>query len=127
MKKQELEVVQPILFCGFIAGVHAGDPGLSRKLQESVLHVPELKPYFVNILSATPIARWGTKKLIELAKSGALEAWRFQQIRYGRVHESILDYDLSALLAALNGLPDGIFSTIEIFSMRFFTEKDSNY
>ncbi len=127
VKKQELEVVNPILFCGFIAGVHAGDPGLSRKLQESVLHVPELKPYFVNILSATPIAPWGTKKLIELAKSGELEAWRFQQISYGRVHESIPDYDLSALLAALNGLPDGIFSTIEILSMRFFTEKDSNY
>lgn len=26
MQKQELEVVQPILFRGFIAGVHAGDP-----------------------------------------------------------------------------------------------------
>ncbi|MBF4269341.1 hypothetical protein EAY71_20970, partial [Vibrio anguillarum] len=39
MQKQELEVVQPILFRGFIAGVHAGDPGLSRKLQESVLNV----------------------------------------------------------------------------------------
>ncbi|WP_159204102.1 hypothetical protein, partial [Klebsiella pneumoniae] len=60
MQKQELEVVQPILFCGFIAGVHAGDPGLSRKLQESVLDVPELKQYFVNILSATPIAPWGS-------------------------------------------------------------------
>ena len=127
MKKQELEVVQPILFCGFIAGVHAGDPGLSRKLQESVLDVPELKPYFVNILSATPIAPWGTKKLIELAKAGELEAWRFQQVSYGRVHETISDDDLSELLAALNGLTDGIFSTIEILSMRFFTEKGSNY
>ncbi|MCP5130897.1 MAG: hypothetical protein H6985_15095 [Pseudomonadales bacterium] len=127
MKKQELEVVQPILFCGFIAGVHAGDPGLSRKLQESVLDVPELKPYFVNILSATPIAPWGTKKLIELAKAGELEAWRFQQVSYGRVHETISDDDLSELLAALNGLTDGIFSTIEILSMRFFTEKSSNY
>ncbi|EMX4201873.1 TPA: hypothetical protein ACIYP1_004542 [Escherichia coli] len=127
MQKQELEVVQPILFRGFIAGVHAGDPGLSRKLQESVLNVPELKQYFVDILSATPIAPWGTKKLIELAKSGELEAWRFQQISYGRVHESISDDDLSELLAALNDLADGIFSTIEILSMRFFTEKVSNY
>ena len=64
--------------------------------------MPELKQYFVDILSATPIAPWGTKKLIELAKSGELEAWRFQQISYGRVHESISDDDLSELLAALN-------------------------
>lgn len=127
MKKQELEVVQPILFCGFIAGVHSGAPGLSRKLQESVLGVPELKPYFVDILSATPIAPWGAKKLIELAKAGELEAWRFQRISYGRVHESISDDDLSELLAALNGLTDGVFSTIEILSMRFFTDKGSNY
>ncbi|MEH8264912.1 hypothetical protein Q7I27_17510 [Aeromonas veronii] len=127
MQKQELEVVQPILFRGFIAGVHAGDPGLSRKLLESVLNVPELKQYFVDILSATPIAPWGTKKLIELAKSGELDAWRFQQISYGRVHESISDDDLSELLAALNDLADGIFSTIQILSMRFFTEKVSNY
>ncbi|MFN4501036.1 hypothetical protein ACK3XA_29190 [Klebsiella grimontii] len=126
MQKQELEVVQPILFCGFIVGVHAGDPGLSRKLQESVLDVPELKQYFVDILSATPIAPWGAKKLIELAKTGELEAWRFQQISYGRVHESISDDNLSELLAALNDLADGIFSTIEILSMRFFTEKSSN-
>ncbi len=127
MKKQELKVVQPILFCGYIAGVHACDPGLSRKLQESVLDVPELKQHFVNILSATPIAPWGTKKLIELAKAGELEAWGFQRISCGRVHESIPDDDLSELLAALNELTDGIFSTIEILSMRFFGEKGSNY
>lgn len=127
MKKQELEVVEPILFRGFIAGVHSCDPSLSRRLQESVLGVPELKKYFVNILTATPIAPWGTKKLIELAKAGELEAWRFQQISYGRVHESIPDDDLTELLAALNGLTDGIFSTIEILSMRFFNKKGSNY
>ncbi|MBF4270020.1 hypothetical protein EAY71_24485, partial [Vibrio anguillarum] len=80
-----------------------------------------------DILSATPIAPWGTKKLIELAKAGELEAWRFQQISCAQVHESISDDDLSELLAALNDLADGIFSTIEILSMRFFTEKVSNY
>ncbi|MCR6710943.1 hypothetical protein, partial [Enterobacter bugandensis] len=55
-----------------------------------------------------------------------LEARRFQQISYGRVHESISDDNLSELLAALNDLADGIFSTIEILSMRFFTEKGGN-
>lgn len=127
MKKQNLEVVQPILFCGFIAGVHKSNPNLSRKLQESVLNVPELKKYFINILTVTPIAPWGTKMLIELAKTNELEPWRFQQIGYGFVHESISDEDLSRLLSALNNLEDGVFSTIEILSLRFFTETTSNY
>lgn len=127
MQKQELQLVQTILFCGFIAGVHADNPSLSRILQESVLVVPELKPYFVDILSATPIAPWGTKRLIELALAGELEAWRFQQIGSGRTHEPICDDDLSKLLGAINDLADGIFATIDILSMRFFTEKDSYY
>ena len=127
MQKQELQLVQTNLFRGFIAGVHADNPSLSRILQESVLAVPELKPYFVDILSATPIAPWGTKRLIELAKAGELEAWRFQQIRSGRTHEPICDSDLSKLLCAINDLTDGIFATIEILSMRFFTDKGSNY
>jgi len=127
MQKQELQLVQTILFRGFIAGVHADNPSLSRILQESVLVVPELKPYFVDILSATPIAPWGTKRLIELALAGELEAWRFQQISYGRTHEPICDDDLSKLLGAINDLADGIFATIEILSMRFFTDKGSNY
>lgn len=127
MQKQELQLVQTNLFCGFIAGVYADNPSLSRELQESVLAIPELKPYFVNILSATPIAPWGSKKLIELAKAGELEAWRFEQIRLGRTHEPISDDDLSKLLGAINDLAGGIFVTIEILNMRFFTEKDSNY
>lgn len=127
MQQQDLEVVQPILFSGFITGVHASNPSLSRKLQESVLDVPELKHYFVNLLSATPIVPWGIKKLIELAKAGELEPWRFQHISYGRVHESIADDDLSKLLSALNDLDDGIFATIEILSMRFFFQKGSKY
>jgi hypothetical protein len=127
MQKQELQLVQTNLFRGFIAGVHADNPSLSRILQESVLVVPELKPYFVDILSATPIAPWGTKRLIELALAGELEAWRFQQISDGRTHEPICDDDLSKLLGAINDLADGVFATIEILSMRFFTDKGSNY
>lgn len=127
MQKQELEEVQPILFCGFVAGVYEDNPSLSRKLQESVLDVPELRQYFIYILTATPVAPWGIKKLIELARTGELEPWRFKQISYGQWHEPISDDDLSKLLSALNELNDGVFATIEILSMRFFIEKDSKY
>lgn len=127
MQKQELQLVQTILFRGFIAGVYTNNPNLSRILQESVLTVPELKPHFVDILSATPIEPWGTKRLIELAQASELEAWHFQQISYGQIHKPINDDDLSKLLSAINDLTDGIFATFEILNMRFFTKKVDNY
>ena len=127
MQKQELEHIQPILFGGFIHAVHAEKPGLARHLQERVLEVPELKPHFVYLLGATPIVPWGAKKLLELARTGELEAWRFEHISYGRKHETISDSDLVEILSALNKLEGGVFSTLEILRMRFLTDKDSDY
>lgn len=127
MQKQELEVVYPLLFCGFIAGIHADNAKLVQKLQTSALDVPELKKYSIELLlSATPINPWGVKKLIELAESGELEAQRFESIAYGSIHEAISDDDLSKLIIALNDLADGVFSSIEILGMRFFTEAGKN-
>lgn len=127
MQKQELQLVKTNLFQGFIAGVYTKNPNLSRKLQESVLVIPELKQDFVDILSTTPIAPWGIKKLIELAQAGELDARRFLRIKSGRTHEPICDEDLSKLLGAINDLSDGLFVTIEILNMRFFIDKGSNY
>ena len=127
MKKQKLELVQTNLFSGFIAGVHADNPQLSQTLQESVLDIPELKPYFIDLLSTTPITPWGTKQLIELAKNRELEAQCFQQITYGRVHEAISDNDLSELLNAIIELKNGVFIAFDILGMRLHIEKATNY
>ncbi|MFH1983192.1 MAG: hypothetical protein ABIL58_15220 [Pseudomonadota bacterium] len=127
MQSQQLEQIQPILFGGFIYAVHNGDPKLARNLQERVLEIPELKQHFVYLLGATPIAPWGAKKLIEVARTGELEAWRFEQISYGRVHETISDADLVEILSALNELEGGAFCTLTILGMRFFTDRDSDY
>jgi hypothetical protein len=127
MQAQELELVQPILFSGFIHAVHAEEPNLARQLQEHVLEIPELKPHFVYLLGATAIVPWGAKKLLEVARTGELEAWRFEQISYGQVHKTISDSDLVEILSALNELEEGIFSTLQILDMRFFIDKDSDY
>ena len=127
MKAQSLEQVQPILFVGFIHAVHEKDPRMARQLQERVMDIPELKPHFVSLLGATPIVAWGAKKLIELARNRELEACRFELISFGRMHETIIDSDLSKILSALNELEGGVFSTIEILGMRFYIDKDSDY
>lgn len=127
MQKQELEVVQPLLFHGFIAGVHVEDPIAARQLQESVLEIPELKEHFICLLLATPIVSWGVKKLIELAKAGELDPNLFQGIAYGGSHKTISDEDFCKLLLALNNLDGGESATIEMLHMRFHTEKGSDY
>ena len=127
MQAQKLNIVESTLFHGYIYAVHSENPYLARTLQERTLEVPELKPNFITLLAATPIAFWGVKKLIELARSGEVEAWRFEYISYGRVHETISDSDLVEILLAVNKLDGGVFSTIEILGMRFLSDKDWDY
>ncbi|MEE3528735.1 hypothetical protein, partial [Pseudomonas aeruginosa] len=77
-------------------------PAQAREIIERALDVPFLKPYAVNIICTIPIESWGTRKLQELAREGSLEAWRFEQIGYGGVHEFISDGDLAILLSSVN-------------------------
>ncbi|SMP71406.1 hypothetical protein [Anoxynatronum buryatiense] len=125
MQAQDLEIVQPTLFGGFIQGVYAEDPIMARQLQEQVIEIPELKPHFVYLLSSTPVVEWGVQRLIEMAHLGEIDAQRFEQIMYGRIHETISDRDLAQILSAINELEDGVFSTIEMLGMRIYTLKDS--
>jgi hypothetical protein len=78
MQKQELKRYNlssfAVLLLAFMPAIL-----LVSEAPKVCIRCAELKQYFVNILSATPIAPWGTKKLIELAKAGELEAWRFQR------------------------------------------------
>ncbi|WLE95785.1 MAG: hypothetical protein QTN59_13995 [Candidatus Electrothrix communis] len=127
MQKQHLEQIHPILFSGFIHGVLAEHPSMARQIQERVIEIPELKPHFVYLLGATPIVAWGAKKLLEMARSGEIDAWQFEQIKYGQIHKTISDKELAEILLALIELKGGIFSTIEILGMRFFIDIDRDY
>lgn len=127
MQKQNLTVAHPDLFAGFINAVYTENPEQAKQLQEKTLSVPELKPYFVDLICATPIEQWGADKLLEVAKAGWLEAWRFENIRFGRTHEAISDHDLAAILKAVSELDNGVFSIIEILGMRFFIDQNNTY
>jgi hypothetical protein len=119
--------INPVLLAGFIQEVQTGDPLLARKLLEATLDHPRFREHFVYLLCAASLEPWGVKKLIELARDGALEAWTFTHISFGRVHEAIGDDDLAELLDALLVLPDGISAVLQILEMRFFIEKDNSY
>jgi len=127
MKVQKLAIVDATLFAGFFHAVHENDPIQARALQEKILTIDELKPNFVYLLSSTPIAPWGAKMLYEVARSGELEAWRFEQIRQASIHKTISDSELATLLRAVTLLERGALSTLKILEMRFFIDKKSDY
>lgn len=127
MRQQKLKEVQPCFINGFIAGVYETNPKLSRKLQESVLYIPELKPHFLSILIATPISPWGIQKLIKLTKKGELAAFQFHPLYDPQVIAAISDEDLFELLIAMNDIKDGIFVTIKILEIRAFANNVKNY
>lgn len=126
VQRQAPVVLHPLVLRGYINAVHDMDPGLARVMQERVLDHPLLRSYFIYLLGASKVAPWGAKKLLELARGGQFEPWRFRQLAYGRMHESVPDCELSELLAVLNVREDGVYTTLEILGMRFF-QWDSNY
>lgn len=127
IREQELKIVEPDLFCGFIKEVYIKSPALAQQLQEYSLQIPELKLHRITLLLATPIKSWEIKKLIELAESKEIDAFRFNQIRGGCLHEAIPDNDLSKLLLALNNLEEGVLSVLKILYMRFSIDVGSKY
>ncbi|CUJ97041.1 hypothetical protein [Achromobacter xylosoxidans] len=127
VQQQAPAVVHPLVLLGYINSVHNTDPDLARVMQERVLDHPLLRPHFIYLLGASKVAPWGVKRLLELARDGEFEPWRFRQLAYGRMHESISDSELSALLAVLNGRDDGIYTTFDILEMRLFVGNDSTY
>lgn len=126
-ERASLARINPVLLAGFIQEIHVSSPLLARKLLEASLDRPKLREHFVYLLCAASLEPWGVKKLIELARDGALEAWTFTHISFGRIHEAIGDDDLAELLDALLVRQDGISAVLQILEMRFFFEKDSSY
>lgn len=121
MQQQKLEEVQSTVFQGFIAGVCETNPLLSRKLQVSILDVPELKPHFISILLATPGEPWKTDKLIELVRRNELKASSFKDMDYYFAN-SFTDKELSKLLLAINDSKDGVYVATRILYLRLLAE-----
>ncbi|MBX3713072.1 MAG: hypothetical protein KF800_14015 [Lysobacter sp.] len=120
-------ILNPLVLRGYINAVYATDPGLSRVMLECVLDHPLLRLHFIYLLGASKVAPWGVKKLLELARGGEFEPWRFRQLAYGCMHESIPDSDLAELCSALNRQVYGVYTTLDILEKRFHVRKDSDY
>tara|TARA_Y100001001_G_scaffold161486_1_gene185978 strand:+ start:296 stop:4120 length:3825 start_codon:yes stop_codon:yes gene_type:complete len=127
MQEQKLNHPEPILFHGFLKGVHEQNAGLCRKLQEAVLDIPELKPHFVYLLTSTPIEPWGTQLLIKHSKDPETPAGSLYPISAGGVHETLTDLDLIKIVDPIIKKRGGIEATIQLLGMRFFAIEKRKY
>lgn len=127
LHKYKVDNLSTNLLNGFLVGVHETNSKLCQELQESTLDIPILKPYFIEILTATPLSSRGVKLLVELAQKKVLDAKKFERIRYSCMHETISDADLTDLITALLEFDDGVFVSIEILGMRFYPDKKRSY
>lgn len=124
MQQQKLAEVQSTVFQGFITGVYETNPLLSRKLQLSILDVPELKPHFIKILLTTPKASWKTDKLIELTRMEELEISSFRDTQF-YLENYFEENELSKLLLAINDLKDGIYVASRLLYLRLLAKTAS--
>lgn len=127
MRDQKQETIEPGLFAGFINEVYSADTECARFILQCVLEAPELSPYFIFLLCASPIDDWGIQKLILLADSKEVDAWRFRQLGHGQAHSNISDSDLCCILTSINRLDCGVLTSLDILGMRFFAEKGNSY
>lgn len=118
--KHRSELANTLLLEGYFNGAQQSDAQQTRQLLERALEIPELKRFSITLLSAVPIVPWISRTVLKLAHEAELEATRFEQISYGRVHEAMSDGELTALLDAINKLPKGYLSSLRILSMRLF-------
>lgn len=119
--------LNPQVLQGYISAANDIDPRLAMVMLERVLDHPLLRTFFIYLLSAIKIGPWGFNMLIELARGEEFEAWRFGQLAYGRMHESLTDSELAELFTILNQRHDGFYTTLSVLEMRFFAGRGGNY
>ncbi|RFF76070.1 hypothetical protein D0A39_02730 [Xanthomonas campestris pv. campestris] len=112
---------------GCLSATAECDPALLPRMQEKLLAEPELKPYSVWLLLATPITPWVSARLLDVARQGSVPAGYFEKVGNGRRHESMTDLELSALTNAVCHLPEGYHSAFDMLIMRLHARTEWNY
>lgn len=112
---------------GCLAAIHKAESADIPCVLQNFLEVPELRPYAVELLVATPISPWASAKLVELARQGQLPAYEFQAVQYGRRHEPMPDADFASMLDAVSALPSGYLSSIQMLVMRLHGKAERDY
>jgi hypothetical protein len=83
----------------------------------------EWLPFFQ---TTSTIDQRGVERLHEALDTGKAQIHTYQNLAWGRIHESISDVDLAELLKKILSKEDGIDVVIEILKMRFHRPKEES-
>lgn len=112
---------------GCLTCLYEVEPVAIQRVVRKLLEIPSLQNHAVELLVATPISPWASKKLIQLAREGWLPAQKFEALQYGRRHEPMVDGDFASLLDAVSELRLGYLSSLRMLIMRLFGRTKREY
>ncbi|PEQ92933.1 hypothetical protein CN481_14175 [Bacillus sp. AFS006103] len=103
---------------GFLNRLAEIDSALTEKLLDQSVTDPILASVFPLLQISVNINSHGVTRLRKSLEYGEAPIWQYQNIAYGRVHETISDEDLSVILMLISLNENGLEVAIEILSMR---------
>lgn len=103
---------------GFLHQTALQDSSLAETLLEEALTEESLSRVFPVLQSSVVIDSAGVEKLLRALELGDAPIHLYQNIAYGRSHESINDTDLSRLVREIASKEDGVSVALEILNMR---------
>lgn len=119
LEKLEIKKVNSNFVGGFVRYVYDNDSDKAQLLLDFLLNNDKLNYIFPLVQFDCPLDEGAVNRLIASLKSNTSPSWMYQNMAFGRRHESISDSDLITILDLLWLQPNGQSAVIEILTMRF--------
>jgi hypothetical protein len=108
---------------GFLAGLQKRDAGLTDKmLDEALEQASPLAPYFPQLQASVSIDARGVERLHRALDLGHADITQFLTLAWGRASDNIPGPAFRDLLLAIADKPGGLTVSLEILSMRLFSD-----
>jgi len=111
---------------GFLSSCADSDPAFYNSTLDKLIRDDLIGEWFPILQTTSTIDQRGVERLHESLDIGKAQIHTYQNLAWGRVHESISDDDLAELLKKILSKEDGIDVVIEILKMRFHRPKEES-
>lgn len=109
---------------GFLNALSLRNLSIAEQILNEAVTDSILARLFPILQTSIEINAQGIERLKKSLEHGLAPIWQYQNLAYGKVHESISDNDLYDLLKLIATKPDGLSVAIEILGMRLYGQAD---
>jgi hypothetical protein len=107
---------------GFLRSLSEINPGSCEQILNDALTNEVINARFPLLQTSVNIGKNGSERLKQSLVNGIAPMWTYQNLAYGRAHESINDNDLCEILRTIASKPGGLVISIDILNMRIHME-----